>query len=175
MLKKLGLGLLVLVLAYLAVAALQPDHFRVERTILIKAPPERIFGLIDDFHAWERWSPWAHLDPGMKTVYGGTPAGDGAVYEWSGDKKVGRGRMEISAATPSTMVRIKLDFLEPFESHNVTTFTLEPESGGTTVRWAMEGPSPFVSRLIGVFLSMDDTVGKDFSTGLNQLKDVAEH
>jgi uncharacterized protein YndB with AHSA1/START domain len=174
MLKKFGLGLLVLVVAYLAVAAFAPDHFRVERSILVKAPPERIFGLIDDFHAWERWSPWAHLDPAMKTVYSGAPAGAGAIYEWSGDKKVGRGRMEISAATPSTAVTIKLDFLEPFESHNVTTFTLEPAGEATTVRWSMEGPSPYLSRLIGVFASMDDMVGKDFSTGLAKLKDVAE-
>ena len=145
-----------------------------ERTALIKAPPDRIYALLADFHAWDRWSPWAHLDPTMKTTYSGTASGPGAIYEWNGNKEVGQGRMEITAAAPPSSVQIQLDFLAPFESHNIARFTLQPQGDSTQVLWRMEGPSPYVSRLIGVFISMDDMVGKDFDTGLAKLKSVAE-
>jgi uncharacterized protein YndB with AHSA1/START domain len=174
MLKKIGIGLLFLVVVYLVVAALRPDHFVVERSVLIKAPPERVFALISDFHAWDDWSPWAHLDPAMKKTLSGAASGTGAIYEWSGNKTVGQGRMEITGSTTPSAVQIKLDFLEPFESHNVARFTLQPQGDATALRWSMEGPSPYISRLMGVFVSMDDMVGKDFVAGLAQIKAIAE-
>jgi uncharacterized protein YndB with AHSA1/START domain len=174
MLKKLAIALLLLLAAYLVVAALRPDHFVVERSILIKTPPERVFALINDLHAWDSWSPWAHLDPGMKQSHSGAASGQGAIYEWSGNSKVGQGRMEITGSTPPVAVVVKLDFLSPFESHNVARFDLRARGDATEVRWTMEGPSPYVSRLMTVFVSMDDMVGKDFTTGLATLKAVAE-
>jgi hypothetical protein len=173
-LKKIGITLLLLLAAYLVIAALLPDHFLVERRILIKAPPERIFGLINDLHAWDSWSPWAHLDPDMRKTHSGAASGPGAIYEWSGNRKVGQGRMEITASSPPGAVQMRLDFLEPFESHNLTRFALQAQGEATEVRWVLEGPSPYVSRLMSVFVSMDDMVGKDFTTGLANLKAVAE-
>jgi hypothetical protein len=98
----------------------------------------------------------------------------GAVYEWQGNSKVGTGRMEITEVTPSSKVVIKLDFLEPFEGHNFAEFTLVPASDATNVTWTMRGPAPFVSKLMQVFMSMDKMVGKDFETGLANLKALAE-
>jgi len=174
MFKKILLGILVLVVAVLAFATTKPDSFSVERKTSINAPPEKVFANINDFHAWDAWSPWAKLDPAMKTTISGAPSGPGSVYEWSGNSDVGSGRMEITGATPSSNVTIKLDFMEPFESHNMTVFSLAPTASGTDVTWTMSGPSPYMSKLMAVFMSMDKMIGGDFEMGLAQLKAVSE-
>lgn len=173
MLKKIGLVLLVLVAALLVFAATRPDSFSVERRIVIQAPPEKILPLITDFHRWAEWSPWEKLDPAMKRSFGGAPAGVGATYGWQGNKDVGSGRMEVKAVAPGK-VSIQLDFIEPFEGHNTADFMLAPKDGGTELRWLMFGPAPFVTKLMGVFVSMDSLIGKDFEKGLAQLKAAAE-
>ena len=174
MLKKILIGILVLVVCGLAFATTKPDTFSVERRTTINAPPEKVFANINDFHAWEAWSPWAKLDPAMKTTIAGAPSGPGATYEWSGNSDVGSGRMEITNATPSSNVTIKLDFNEPFESHNTTTFALAPAAAGTDVTWTMTGPSNYMSKVMSVFMSMDKMIGGDFEKGLAQLKAVSE-
>jgi hypothetical protein len=172
-LKKLGLALVALIAALLLFAATRPDSFRVERRILVQAPPEKIQPLIADFHRWTDWSPWEKLDPAMKRTYSGATAGVGAIYGWQGNKDVGSGRMEVKAAG-ADKVSIQLDFIEPFEGHNTADFLLAAQGGATEVRWVMFGPSPFISKLMGVFVSMDSMIGKDFEKGLTQLKAASE-
>ena len=173
MLKKIGLAVVVLIAALLLFAATRPNSFSVERRIVIQAPPEKIQPLIADFHRWADWSPWEKLDPAMQRNFGGPPAGVGATYAWQGNKDVGSGRMEVKGAAPDK-VSIKLDFIEPFEGHDTADFMLAPKDGGTEVRWVMSGPTPFISKLMGVFVSMDAMIGKDFEKGLAQLKAAAE-
>lgn len=177
MLKKIAIGLAAIVgiiVIILGVAASKPDTFAVVRTITIKAPPEKIAPLISDFHNWGSWSPWEHLDPAMQRTFSGTAAGPGAVYAWTGNDKVGAGRMEITAVTPPSRIDIKLDFLTPFESHNATEFLLDTKGDTTTVTWNMHGPMPFVSKVMTVFVSMDSMIGGDFEKGLASMKAVAE-
>ena len=173
MLKKIGLALVVLIGALLLYAATRPDSFSVERRIVIQAPPARIEPLLSDFHRWAEWSPWEKLDPAMKRSFGGAAAGVGATYAWQGNKDVGSGRMEIKATAPDK-VSIQLDFIEPFTARNTTEFHLAPRSSATEVRWVVSGPAGFVTKLMGVLVSMDSMVGKDFERGLSQLKAAAE-
>jgi len=173
MLKKVGVVVVALLALLLLFAATRPDSFSVERRVVVQAPPEKIQPLIADFHRWADWSPWEKLDPAMQRTFSGAPAQAGAIYSWQGNKDVGSGRMEVKTAAPDK-VRIQLDFIEPFEGHNTTDFLLTPRDGGTEVRWVMFGPSPFVTKLMGVFVSMDTMIGKDFEKGLAQLKVVAE-
>jgi hypothetical protein len=173
MLKKILIAIAVLIAAVLVVAATKPDTFQVQRNIAINAPPEAVLPYLQDFHKWGAWSPWEKLDPAMRRTFAGADAGKGAVYEWSGNSDVGRGRMEITDVSRS-QVAIKLDFLEPFESHNVTTFTLVLQAGGTEVKWVMDGPNPYISKLMQVFVNMDKMIGKDFDAGLSELKKAAE-
>ena len=174
MLKKIAIGVAVVVAAVLGFAMTKPDSFRVQRTMKIKAPPEKIFPLINDFHSWSSWSPWEKLDPAMRRTNSGAAMGQGAVYEWEGNAKVGKGRMEITEVSPPTKVTVKLDFLKPIEGHNIAEFTLEPQGDSTSVTWVMRGPTPFLSKVIQVFISMDSMVGKEFETGLGNLKSIAE-
>lgn len=174
MVKKVLLGFLVAVALILLFALTRPDAFRVERSITIKADPAKVFALLNDFHFFGKWSPWEALDPAMKVTHSGAASGPGAVYEWSGNDAVGAGRMEILKTEPNRQVTVKLDFLQPFEGHNTSEYTLSTSGDATTVTWAMFGPSPYISKLIGLFVSMDRMIGKDFEKGLAQLKAVAE-
>ncbi len=174
MLKIVTIVLVVVIAGLLAFAATKPAVFRVQRATTIKAPPEGVFALIEDFHRWGAWSPYEKLDPGMKRTYGGAPSGKGAVYEWEGSSKVGQGRMEITDVSPPTKVTIKLDFLKPFEGHNTAEFTLAPSGEATTVTWAMHGPNRFIAKVMSIFFSVERMVGCDFETGLANLKAVAE-
>jgi len=173
-LKIFSIAAAVIFAALLGYAATRPDTFRVERTASIKAPPEQIFPHINDFHRWSAWSPWEKLDPAMKRNYGGLNPGVGSSYSWTGDNKVGAGRMEILTSEPPLKIVIKLDIARPFEGHNTAEFTLAGKGDVTEVTWAMYGASPYAAKLIGLFLSMDRTVGRDFETGLANLKAVVE-
>lgn len=174
MLKKVAIAIIVAIAALLIFAATRPDNFRVERKAVIQAPPERVFGLINDFHQWPLWSPWEKLDPAMKRTLGGPSSGLGATYAWTGNKDVGSGRMEIKESMPSSKIHIQLDFLEPFESNNQTDFILTPQGNATEVSWVMYGPASFMTKLMSVFASMDKMVGPDFEKGLANMKAVAE-
>jgi hypothetical protein len=167
--------LAIAIAVVLILAATKPDTFSVQRAAAVKAPPEKIFPLINDFHQWGTWSPWEGKDPAMKRTYSGTASGRGAVYAWDGNKNVGSGRMEILDASSPSKIVIKLDFLKPFEAHNTAEFTMLPQGDGTTnISWVMHGPAPFMSKMMQVFMNIDKMVGKDFEIGLSNLKKLTE-
>jgi hypothetical protein len=178
MLKKIAIAVAVLIVvplaALLAYAATKPDDFRVTRSARIDAPSEKIFPLIDDFHRWPSWSPYEVKDSAMKRTLSGATSGKGAIYEWNGDSNVGTGRMEILQSSPASKVVIKLDFIKPFEGHNVAEFTLEPTGSATDVTWAMHGPTPFIGKVMHTIFDMDKMVGTDFAIGLANLKALTE-
>jgi carbon monoxide dehydrogenase subunit G len=173
-LKKIAIVIVLLIAGVLAFAATKPDTFRVERSAAINAPPEAVFPLINDFHNWQAWSPWEKLDPAMTKSHSGAASGQGAVYEWEGNSDVGKGRMEITESAPPSRIKIKLDFLAPFEAHNTAEFALQPAGSGTNVVWAMHGENNFMGKVMQVFMDMDSMIGKDFETGLANMKAAAE-
>ncbi len=177
MLEIIAIIAIVLVVAIaiiLILAATKPDRFSFQRATTVKAPPERIFLLINDFHQWGTWSPYENKDPAMKRSYSGEASGKGAVYAWEGKKNVGSGRMEILDASAPAKIVIKLDFFTPFEGHNTAEFTMLPQGDATNVTWLMHGPLPFMGKIMHVFINMDRMVGKDFEIGLANLKRLTE-
>ena len=174
-LVPLAVGLLAAFVAYGRSATWLPGTFRVERRKRIEAPPDTIFELIHDFRAWGSWSPFEKLDPAMKKTYSGAARGKGSVYAWAGNRKAGEGRMEITETYPDSRVGIKLDFFKPFEGHHTAEFTLDGQGDSTVVTWAMYGTHSYVARVMMAFLSMDCMVGREFETGLGNLKAVAEN
>jgi len=158
----------------LILAATKPDTFTVRRATTVKAAPETIFPLINDFHQWGTWSPYETKDPAMKRTYSGTASGKGAVYAWQGNKNVGSGRMEILDSSAPSKIVIKLDFFAPFEGHNTAEFTMLPQGDVTNVTWLMHGPVPFMAKIMHVLMNIDRMVGKDFEIGLANLKRLTE-
>ena len=176
MLKIIGIIAAVLavgIVGILAFAATRPDDFRVQRSASIKAPPEKIFPFINDFKQWGVWSPYEKIDPEMKRTYGAKTAGQGATYAWDGNKNVGSGSMTIVDSSTQKLI-IKLDFLRPFEAHNIAEFTLVPAGDSTNVTWSMHGPVPYFAKIIHLFMNMDRMVGGQFAEGLASLKAAAE-
>jgi hypothetical protein len=174
--KVVKVALVVLAVAVagvLAFAATKPDSFTVQRSASIKAPPEKISAVLTDFRGWGAWSPWEKMDPAMKRTYSGAPKGKGAVYAWAGNSEVGEGSMTLTEAGP-TRVALDLDFVKPFEGHNKVVFTLVPKGELTEVTWAMNGPSPYITKVIQVFCDMDGMIGQLFESGLANLKAVTE-
>ncbi len=160
-----------LLAAFLVYVALRPNNFRIERSSTIERhAPDEVFALINDFRQWTKWSPWEKIDPEMQRTYSGENSGVGAVYAWSGSKKVGSGRMEIVETLPNEFVRLKLDFTAPMKANNMTDFNVMKQGNGTRIVWSMYGPSPFMSKLFGTVISIDKMVGKDFEKGLAQIE-----
>jgi uncharacterized protein YndB with AHSA1/START domain len=158
----------------MAAAANDGDTYTVERSTTVAAEPQRVYEQLIDFHKWMNWSPWEGLDPTQERTYSGPESGPGATYSWSGNRKVGRGRMEILETTPPSEVRVAVNFEKPFKSENTSIFTLRPDGSGTHVTWTMMGSQSTVTKLMGMFTSMDKLVGKDFEKGLARLKTVVE-
>ena len=172
--KKILIGIVVIIAVLLVVVVLQPASFSVERSTAIAAPPSAIFPLVNDFHQWDRWSPWAKRDPEMKTTYSGADAGVGATYAWVGNSEVGEGKMTITESAPNERIVINLEFLVPFKATNTTEFTFTPVGDQTEVRWRMTGENGFVGKAMSLFMDMDSMVGGDFEDGLQSMKAAAE-
>jgi uncharacterized protein YndB with AHSA1/START domain len=175
MFKIIGWIAVVLVVAIgalVAYAATRPDSFRVARSLTITAPPDKLFPLINDLRAFNRWNPFERKDPGTGTHAGAT-SGVGASYAWD-STKLGKGAMTIIDAAAPGKVVMRLDFEKPFQAQNTATFTIAPQDGGSEVTWAMEGPAPLVTKIMDVVIGMDRMVGSDFEDGLRNLKEIAE-
>jgi uncharacterized protein YndB with AHSA1/START domain len=174
MVRNILIGIAAVIAVLVIVVATRPATFHVERSITIAAPPERAFLQVNDFHAWAAWSPWEKLDPQMNRTFEGPSSGAGASYAWTGNDKVGAGRMTIERSQAPSQIAIKLQFIKPWTATNATLFVFTPISEGTKVTWAMHGHNSFGAKAASLFMDMDKLVGGDFERGLAALKTVAE-
>jgi len=151
------------------------DTFVVERTKKIAASPADVFAHVGDLQGWDNWSPWAAMDPDMAKTYSGEAGTVGASYHWSGNRKVGEGRMTIKDVDAPKRIEIDLEFVKPFKSQNVTEITVGADGDGSEVTWRMTGPTTLMTKVMGFFgKNMDKMVGPDFEKGLTSLKALAE-
>ncbi len=173
----IGIGAIVIVVlltGLFAYAATMPETFQVQRSATIKAPPEKIFPLINNLRNFNTWNPFLKKDAATKLTYSGPDSGKGAAQAWDGNGQVGKGRFEIMDVSPPSKVTMELDMIKPIAGRNLVEFTLKPEADATNVTWAMSGRSPYVAKLMGVFFSMDKMCGGEFEKGLADLKVIAE-
>jgi uncharacterized protein YndB with AHSA1/START domain len=174
MLKKIAVAVAAAIILLIAFVATRPGSFTIERSIVIGAPPSTVFAHVSDFGRWNGWSPWDKLDPAMKRTLSGTPGTIGHAYSWSGNKKVGEGRMTLTGLTRDERVEIRLEFLEPWQATNMTVLALRPDGSGSRITWSMTGTNNFMMKAVGLFMNMDKMVGGDFERGLQSLKGIAE-
>ena len=173
MLKIALIIVIVLIVAVVLFAASRPSTFKVERSILIKAPVQNIFSLVNDFHLWDGWTPY-NKDPAMQKIYSGSASGKGAEYAWEGNKEVGKGEIKITDATVPSRVEMELHMIKPFEGRNKVVFSFTNEGESTRVSWDMDGQQNLMVKIMGLFISMDNMIGRDFEVGLAKLKALAE-
>lgn len=172
--KKLLLVLVVVVVGFVGLVLMQPSDYSVTRSATMSAPAAATFEQVNDFHKWDAWSPWAKLDPAMKTTFDGPPAGVGSTYSWIGNGDVGEGKMTITESRPNEHVRIKLEFIKPFASTCDTVFTFKPDGDQTAVTWTMSGHNEFIGKAFCLFMNMDKMIGSDFEKGLADMKKTVE-
>jgi len=177
MLRKILFILLVPVVALAAFAVyayFQPEDFKFERSKVINAPADVVFGQVNDFHKWEAWSPWAKLDPNSTAEFEGQASGTGAIFKWAGNSKVGKGKMTIVESKPNELIRIKLDFIEPMEATSETVFTFKPKNPGTETTWTMTGRNDVIGRMMCMVMNMQKEMNDTFDRGLASMKTAAE-
>lgn len=166
MLEIILIAVVVVVILLAVVIALQPSQYRVMRSARMTAPRDVVFDLVNNFRKWEAWSPWEKKDPAMQRTFEGPAAGEGAIYAWAGDKNVGEGRMTLTESRPPDSIRIRLEFIKPFQCTNDVEFTFKSEGGQTVVTWTMTGKNNFMGKAVGLVMNMDKMIGKDFEAGL---------
>jgi polyketide cyclase/dehydrase/lipid transport protein len=178
MIRKAALALFLLItattIALLAIAGTRPAAFHVERSATTSAPPQAVFEIVNDLHRFPDWSPWQKLDPAMRSAVEGSGVGPGSSYSWAGNDQVGEGRMTITASTPSNHVELRLEFRKPWKSTSDVQLRILPDGEGSQVTWAMDGTNNFMAKVMTLFMSMDSMLGKDFESGLANLKRVSE-
>lgn len=174
MLKKILIAIVVLVAGFASYVALQPKELRIERTATIAAPPSAIFPHVNELKAWDAWSPWAKLDPNAKVTFEGPPAGNGAVFHWSGNDEVGEGTMTILDSQPDQHIKIKTEFVKPFPGSSTAGFTFKPDGDKTVVTWDMQSEQPFLVRAMCIIFNGKKIITDQFDKGLSNLKQVVE-
>jgi hypothetical protein len=166
------LGLAAVIGAFVVVVLMQPADFRVSRTATIAAAPEVVFAQVNDFHNWQKWSPWAKLDPAAKNSFEGPESGNGAIFRWEGNSEVGKGSTTITESVPNERVRMKLEFIEPFAGTSDVEFTLKPAGEETELTWNMASKNDFLGKVMGLFMDCEKMCGDQFEQGLANLNEL---
>ncbi len=168
------LAVVAVIILMVIVVASRPADFRVTSTVRIAAPVDVVFDNVNDLHKWEAWSPWAKMDPTAKNTYNGPDSGPGASMAWSGNNKVGAGKMTIADSRANEAIRINLEFIRPFKASNLAEFTFKPEGDQTVVTWTMSGKNNFMGKAFSLFVNCDKMVGGEFEKGLASLNSVTQ-
>ncbi|MFN4117121.1 MAG: SRPBCC family protein [Inhella sp.] len=171
-LLKLLAGGVALLLATLVIGGwLLNPVFRVERSLLIQAPAERIYAHLDSSDGWQRWGAWYRRDPQMQLLADARTEGTGAAWSWRSESQ-GNGRLELTEVEVDRRVAYVLQ-IEDFTPSS-GELRLEPEGQGTRVIWLMQGDVGANPLKRWMALLMDSLVGPDFDAGLANLKTLAE-
>ena len=175
MLNKILLGVAVLIIVFSVVVMLQPDTYRVERSIEIEAPAGNVFPHIADLQQWPTWSPWAKRDPAMKMEFSDETTGVGAYAAWDSETE-GRGKQTISDVIENQSLMIDLEFITPFEAQATTDLTIKPGANeGVVLTWGMNGSNDgFIAKVFYLLMDFDQMIGADYDTGLQALKMLSE-
>lgn len=176
-LKRIGLGLLILIAILCIYVAFLPSTFKVERSILVNASEDVVWNGINKLENFKLWNPWLLRDTATETTISGNDGEIGATFAWnSKSNEVGSGQMTISSVEAMKRSDYALKFLKPFESSSNVSMSMEKAEGGFKVTWTMSGEQGFLEKLIMLAMGgMDGAVGKDFEAGLQNLKKMCEN
>ena len=169
MLKKILIGVVVVIAAFLLFVVTRPADYRVERSLAIAAPAQVLFEQVNDHHKFNAWNPFLKVDPNVKNTYSGPDSGVGAVCSWDGNKDIGAGSSTITESKPGELVRERMDWKRPMEGTSTVEFTFKPQGDKTLVTWTMYGQNGFMGKLVSIFMDCDKMCGPPFEQGLADL------
>ncbi len=174
MLKKIGIGLALVIVAFLAVVAAQPADYTISREIAINAPAEKVFPYLNNSRLGDKWGPWKEVDPKTAMIFSGPEEGVGARTSWEKGEKLGTGSATIVSSEPNQRVGIRLEYTEPMSMVQDAEYSIRPADGKSVVTWKVQGKNTFMGRVFCAFGNMDKMIGGMFEKGLNNLKQLVE-
>lgn len=172
MLKKILLGLAIIIVGIIIVSRFQPDSYTVERTAIIAAPPELVFEHVNDFQKWQQFNAWGDTDPNAVYTYNDIESGVGASFHWKGNSDMGEGHMTILESRPNEYVKVDLEFIKPFEGKAIAEFVLVPATGGTQLTERTSSDHNFFSKIMCLFMDMDKMIGDKYEEGFARMNKV---
>ena len=171
--KKILIVLLVIWLSIVGAGLFLPEKTVVSRSIAIDAPKALVFELVSNHRDFQRWSPWAKLDPNMQVNYEGPEKGLGSKSMWqSAHPHVGQGESTYTEYEPYEKATLSLSFEQG--GGDAIFILSDGENDSTTLEWQFEQTADNVfGRYIGV-LFLDGMLGPMYEQGLQDLKVLAE-
>ncbi len=174
MIKKIGIGIVLLIAVILGYAALQPADYTIVREINVKASPEKIFPYLNNTKLGDQWGPWTEIDPQAKMVHSGPEEGAGAKTSWDSPGQMGTGSATVTESVPNQKVSIKLEYSKPMAMQQDAEYTVRQAGNESVVAWKVTGKNTFPGRVVCLFMNMDKMVGGMFEKGLGNLKAIVE-
>lgn len=175
-LKKILIGLAILITIPLILALFVKKDYAVQRDVTINKPEQEVFDYIKLLKNQDNYSKWNKMDPAMKKSYKGTDGTVGFVARWESDnEEVGWGEQEIKKITEGERIDFELRFIKPFEATEPAYMTTETVNDSLTrVTWGFSGHFKYPMNLMMLFMDMEEMIGGDLETGLNNLKTILE-
>ena len=174
MLRWILIGIAAAIAAFVVVVALQPSEFHLARTATVEAPAEAVFAQVNDFKKWEKWSPWAKIDPNVKMTYEGPSEGAGTMASWSGNSEVGEGKMTLVESRPGELVKVNVAMVKPMEGSSTSEFTFKPDGDRTAVTWHMSAHHNFLQKAMCLVMNGKKMMTEMMDDGLSKMSTAAK-
>ncbi|TNE54200.1 MAG: polyketide cyclase [Bacteroidetes bacterium] len=175
-LKGMLITALVLVAIPLIAALFVKKDYAVEREVIIEKDSKEVFSFIKHLKNQSEYSVWQQRDPNMERTFTGTDGTVGFIASWkSENEEVGSGEQEITKIDEGKRIETELRFKEPFEATDQAYMETEAMEGNKTkVKWGFTGRMNYPMNVMLLFMDMEEMVGGDLQTGLDNLKGLME-
>lgn len=176
MVKKILLGVVLLLGLVLIYAGVKPGDYFIKREIVLNRKADAIYPYLVSMKKADEWMPWKESDPQVKNTYSGPEEGVGATSSWESTGQMGTGKAEVIDAVLNEKVTTKISYTKPMEMNQISEFVLTPQGDSTKMEWNVKGHNNYLFRLIALVMCMDADkyVGSKFEKGLNNLKALVE-
>lgn len=169
-LKIIAALLVVLLIA----SAFMPSSYKVERSITVNAPVEKVFAEANDFANMDHWSPWKDYDPHMKKNIEGVVGAPGYKLSWSSENEnVGHGSLTRVTTETNKVITNDLAF-EDFNMKSKDNWLFEETQDGVKITWGNSGEIGYLWRIPMKMMNMEKMMAPDFEKGLSRIKEYCE-
>ena len=173
-LKVIGIILLVIVVGVGGFVMFLKGESHLERSIIIKAPAEKVFMVVNDFSQNNQWSPWFMIDPDTKYVFSENTVGVGAYYSWDSEHPdVRTGKQEIMESIENEYVNTQMWFGGMTGTYTAA-YILKPLDNGVELTWTLESKADNAGEKFFIDYISEEAIGGVYEEGLKNLKIYVE-